>query len=248
MARPKKILVIPDVHIPYPHKAYRKMLEVSKDISALYILGDYADFYSISSYAKHPKISQFLKTEINAVNKELDYIDKLFPKIPKVFIQGNHEHRLEKYINRSAVELFGMVKCDELFKIHERPNWRWIPYGPEQKVKICNGLYARHEPLSGAGPKTTAKKALSSIIYGHIHRAEEGHIVGIDNKVHSSICAGWLGNVHGPGKNVFDFVKSHHQWQIGWTYIYVDKGTFHHQSILVKKNNTFLLDGKIHKI
>lgn len=201
-------------------------------IDALYLLGDFADFYYISGHGpKHPGMVGHLKEEVDSVLSGLETFDRLFPEIPKYFIQGNHEFRLERYIQNRCPELFGLIDCQTLFKLHDSPGWKWISYGPSQRVSVLNSkLWLRHEPLANSA-KATATKALCSMAYGHIHRIEESHIVGLDQTNHVVFSVGWLGDKR--KDEVFGYVKGHHQWQLGFGLVYVDddSGLFYHSKI-----------------
>ena len=107
-------------------------------------------------------------------------------------------------------------------------------------------MKARHEPLSSSA-KATASKALCSLVYGHIHRIEESHIVGLDGTNHVCFSVGWLGDKR--KDKIFDYVKGHWQWQMGFGLVYVDTKTrifFHHKvHILEVGNKVFcLVNGK----
>lgn len=230
----KVALIIPDSHWPFAHKkAYDLMLNVAQDIKPdeIVILGDFADFYSVSSHAKDPRIFSMLEDEIVEVLNRLQELDVLFPSSKKVFLEGNHEYRLERYLCDKAPALFGVTSVEHLLEFNRRPKWTFVPYGPNQAHKVLGSyLTARHEPLASSA-KATASKALCSLTYGHIHRIEESHIVGLDGSNHVCFSVGWLGD-----KNqdlVFNYVKNHHQWQLGFGIVYVDEQTrlFYHQKV-----------------
>lgn len=242
----------PDTHRPYHHKkACDLVLNILQDLQPdeIVLLGDYADFYSVSSYAKDPRILQHLKAEVDDVNQGLDKFDKLFPNAKKVFIEGNHCHRLEKYLINNCPALFGLTSCRNLFKIDQRPKWRFVDYGPSQAYQVLGSyLTARHEPLA-ASAKATASRALCSLTYGHIHRIEESHLVGLDGTNHVCFSVGWLGDKR--NDLVFDYVKGYHQWQLGFGLVWVDPETrfFYHQKIpLIEVNNkvTCVVNGRLY--
>ena len=210
----KTALLIPDTHRPYhDRKAYNLMLKAAKDIGVdeIVILGDYADIYALNAHGgKDPTLPTTLIEEIEDVNKGLDELDKLFPKAKKVYIQGNHEFRFERYILDKCPELFGVTEFKNLIKIDQRRNWHYIHYGPNQKYKVGGSyLIARHEPLASSA-KATASRALCSLVYGHIHRIEESHLVGLKDDNHVCFSVGWLGDKR--NDKVFSYVKGHHQW------------------------------------
>ena len=53
------------------------MLQVAKDIKIdmIYILGDYADFYAVSSHSKDPRVGTMLEKEVKDVIAGLDELD-----------------------------------------------------------------------------------------------------------------------------------------------------------------------------
>jgi len=250
----KTALIIPDTHLPYEDKrAYKLMLQVADDIGIdeVCILGDYGDFYAVSSHGRHPLLLHTLKEEVEAVNARLDELDNLFPRAKKVFIEGNHEHRLERYIQDKAPALFGVTDTEHLFGLDRRPLWRFIDYGPKQIHSVLGSfLRARHEPL-GNSAKLTASRALCSLVYGHIHRIEESHIVGIDGSNHVAFSVGWLGNkdLH----KIYGYVKGHHQWQMGFGLVYVNPKTrlfYHHKVHILTQGGKYscVVNGKLYTI
>lgn len=243
----KSALFIPDCHIPYHNrKAYRLMLLVGRDLmpDEIVILGDFSDFYSVSGHLKDPRILQHLIAEVEEVNRRLDEIDLLFPNSKKIFIEGNHENRLERYLVNNAPALFGITSVEYLFKFNQRHNWKFIPYGPKQRYNVLGSkLVAKHTPI-GSSAAVTARKAMCSVVYGHIHRIEQSYAVGISGEQHVAFSCGWLGDVE--QDLVFGYVKNHHEWQLGFGIAHVDEktGYFYHQIIPILDNYTCVYNGK----
>ena len=243
-------LVIPDTHRPYhDRKAYDLMIKIAMDlpIDEIVLLGDYADFYCVSSHKKDPRIFKMLTEEVEDVLLGLDQLDKLFPHTKKIFIEGNHEFRLERYLVDSAPALFGVTSTEHLLKLNQRKDWKFIPYGPNQVYRILGSyLNARHEPL-GNSAKLSSQKSLCSLVYGHIHRIEESHIVGLDGTNHVNFSVGWLGDKR--MDKVFNYVKGHWQWQLGFGLVWVDEktGYFYHQKIHILDNYSCVVNGKKYK-
>jgi UDP-2,3-diacylglucosamine pyrophosphatase LpxH len=245
----KKALIIPDCHIPAEDKrAYEVMLQIASDLQPdqIVILGDYADFYCVSSHPKDlgSNIPLMLEKEVEAVKDRLDELDKYFPDAEKVFIEGNHEYRLARYLRDRAPELFGYVNTPELFNLYQRPKWKWCGYGPEQKFKVLNSrLWARHEPI-GTSAKTTAQRAMCSVVFGHTHRIEEQQVVAIDGSEFVSFSPGFLGNKQ---HKIMQYVKNHAQWSKGFATAYIDTKTkyFYHQIHRILDNNTCLFQGRV---
>lgn len=225
-------------------------LSIGESLKEITILGDFADFYSVSSHAKDPRIFSMLEDEVVAVLDALNELDNLFPSVQKVFLVGNHSYRLERYLCDRAPALFGITSIEHLFEFNRRPRWRVVPYGPNQKHAILNSkLFARHEPI-GRSAEATARKAMCSLVFGHIHRIQSNYAVGMDGTQHVAFSPGWLGDKrHG----VFDYVKSHHDWQLGFALVNVDPktGFFYHQIIPILETGngkvSACVNGKIFK-
>lgn len=253
----KIVLLIPDTHRPYHDKrAYALMLRVFSDIIEKYkhiadfeivILGDYADFFAVNSHGKDPRLVSMLVEEVEDVIKALDELDALYPEARKVYIEGNHEYRLERYLLSKAPELFGITSTYHLLKLDQRPKWQFVKYKPDQAYAVAGSkLIARHEPLSSSA-KATASKALCSLVYGHIHRIEESHLVGLDGTNHVCFSVGWLGDKN--KDEVYSYVKGHHQWQLGFGLAFVDTSTgyFYHNKIHILDNYSCFAAGKVYK-
>lgn len=240
----------PDSHISsHDRRAFKLVHRILRELKPdeICILGDFGDVFHLSSHGKEAAIQGYFLNEINEINAELDKFDLYYPNAKKVYICGNHEHRMERYINEKCPELFGVTQYDHLIKIPSRKNWKFIPYGPNQAYKVLGSkLTARHEPLSSSA-KATASKALCSLIYGHIHRIEESHIVGLDGTNHVCFSVGWLGNKS--YDKVFGYVKSQHQWQMGFGLVYVDPETkyFYHQKIHILEDYSCVVNGKLYQ-
>lgn len=244
--------MVMDVHGPYEDvKAYNLMMEVFADnkLSALYLIGDFADMYWVHGHGpKHPLTPKKFSEEIEWVNRRLDEIDKQWKSIPKHFIEGNHEWRLERYLIDKCPELFGFIDCEQLFKLRERPGWRWHPYGPNQLVQVAGSkLYAKHDPGPGANSEAIAKNLGCNLVYGHCHRIRRGHHVTANGQDHMAYSAGWVGNKK--FDRVFGYVKGHHLWQLGFSMITVDPKTkyFYADTVQILDNYTCYYNGKRYK-
>lgn len=221
------------------------MLEaaVNFGVDEVVILGDYADFYAVSRHQKHPKVDILLQQEVDSVRQGLDEIDRLFPRAMKVFVEGNHEKRLESYLIEKAPALFGLTEVKYLFELNQRPLWSFVPFGRDQKHKVLElELYAFHRPKASSA-KLNTQRVLSSSIYGDIHKIERAHAVGIDGRHYSSVCPGWLGDV---SSQVFDYMPATPQWQLGFAFVTHDLASneFFIDTFEIK-NNRAIVYGKV---
>lgn len=210
-----KILVIPDVHVPFHDKKawdlVCKVHNVAKPDKTV-IIGDFADFLAVSFFPKPPGRLNNLEHEVDATNEALNRLGK-----DTVFLQGNHEYRLEKYLKQKAPELFGLVECKKLFKIQER-GWKWVPYMDHHvigKVLFAHdlghcGKHAALNTLAAAGMCT---------VFGHTHRGGV-HYGGTVNGEHRfALNVGWLGDY-----KQIDYMHraKTRDWQHGFGWINMD--------------------------
>jgi len=194
------------------------MLDVAIDLNPdeIVILGDYADFYAINSHGKQPEFQHLLIEEIEAVKEKLAELHMFFPEAKKVYIEGNHEYRLGRYIQNRCPDLFDIIDTSSLLELPTF-GFDFVPYVPAQKYNVLGSkLLARHEPLSGGKhvAQNTAEKAMASVIFGHTHRIQEGQTVTMNGENFRGISSGWLGNQE---SKVFDYVKSQYQWALGFS-------------------------------
>jgi hypothetical protein len=246
----KKALIVPDCHRPFhSRKAYNLMLEVASfhGIDEIVILGDYADFWTVSFHeqSKDPRLPKLLMEEVESVNLGLDELDRLFPQANKVFLEGNHEYRLERYVQAKAPALFGVTECTNLFQIPLRKKWRYRSYGKGQPYRVLGtSLLAKHTPLASS-PMTGLRKAAQSYCYGHNHRIEECHVVGLDGASHVAFSPGWLGDER---LKAFGYMVDQPNWQLGFAIVYSSSPKeFHHEIVKIKSGYTCVSAGRLFK-
>lgn len=236
---------MPDCHRPFhSRRAYSLMLEAALyfGVHEIVLLGDYADFYSVNRYGRHPTVDVLLVEEIDSVREGLNELDRLFPEAKKVFLEGNHEKRLESYLVEKAPALFGVTEVQFLFEINLRAKWSFVPFGREQSHRVLGtDLYAFHRPKASQ-PKSHLARSLVSSVYGDVHKIERCHAVGLDKRHYVSVCPGWHGDV---SSQVFDYMPSVPQWQLGFAFVTADQtsGEFFIDTFEIK-NNRAIVHGK----
>lgn len=169
------------------------MLKVGKAFrpTHLIVMGDLADFYSVSSHSKDPRRIAHLDEEVDDVNRGLDELDAL-KATSKKFIAGNHEDRLTRYLQDKAPQLFNVVSIPELLRLRER-GWTYTPYKSDTKL---GRVHFTHD-VGNAGRNATFRALDTyqhSVVTGHTHRLQyvaEGNAVG---EYKLSAMFGWLGD------------------------------------------------------
>lgn len=219
----KRLLIVPDLHCPFhDQKAWRLMMKAAKAFKpdTIVSIGDFCDFYSVSSHSKDPSRAFRLPQELAAANRLLDDLDSL-GATRKIFIEGNHESRLHRYLCDKAPELFGLVTVPQLFKLGPR-NWEHVPY--KDHIKIGK-LYFTHD-VGKAGRYATFQTLDTyghSVVTGHSHRfctVVEGDALG---KHRISTNLGWLGDSR--AADYMARVSALKNWPLGFGTGYLDTKT-----------------------
>lgn len=195
MSTLEKTLFVPDTHRPYHNKkSWGLMLNAAAGWgpNRIVVIGDLADFYAVSDHNKNPKRALKLDWEVKDTNKALDDLDSLGAD-DKRFCLGNHEWRLERYLQTKAPELFDMLDVPSLLKLEDR-NWKVTPYKSHDKL---GKLYLTHD-VGFAGRNAvyqTSETFNHSVVTGHSHRmgyVVENDATGKNPRVSAQF--GWLGD------------------------------------------------------
>lgn len=221
--------VLNDIHYPYESPRYKDALTmISKwpDLRHIYLNGDIAEIESVSAHPKGPGAQRSLQAEMDYVNQKFDELQRMFPGVPATFIEGNHCHRIFRYVRDVAPEMWGLLHTPEMFRFTQR-KWKFVPYGPVQWQKCGEAnLWLRHEPLSGGAnhSKGTAEKSLVNVLYGHTHVFQQytHKKMGPKNLLVTATSGGWLGDAT---KACFDYRGSKDNWRLMFTRIDCDVKT-----------------------
>lgn len=213
----KKLLFVPDLHWPYEDRRYwRLLMEVLEawQPEILVLLGDAIDAPELSFHERTKNTPSKFRDSIAYARERLDEIDEILPDARKIYLEGNHEKRFERYVETRAAALSGLdhLSIPEQLRLQER-GWEWSPYRSYVKV---GKLYLSHD-LEFAG-KNAVRQNLDSaqrnIITGHTHRfgmVVEGDITG---ESHASAMFGWGGDTKKVDyKHV---LKAKRDWPLGF--------------------------------
>ncbi len=239
----KKILVCPDAHHPYVDElAWSTFLEVAKHVKpdALVIIGDFADCYSVSQYSKSPERRVSLKSEIDSVNRALDQLERL--GIPEViYVEGNHEDRLTRYMCERAPELYGLVSAKELLRVKAR-GWRWVPYRDWFRI----GKLAFTHDVGRAGVNATRQSLLDfggNLVYGHTHRGGVVYQGTVEGDQHVCLNVGWLGDYE--SIDYMHRARARREWQHGAGLCYQTEDGYSWVSFLPILDGRCVAEGKV---
>ena len=137
-------------------------------------MGDFADFPALSTHkSQKDKINDDIKKDIDEANAVLDLFFSIINSDPtykpvKIFITGNHEDRLNRFIGENP-QFKNLLKLDNLLKLEYFD--KIIPF---KQFYILNEVYFCHyfsdaftgKPLAGTA-EAMAKKLGFSFVMGH---------------------------------------------------------------------------------
>lgn len=228
----RRILFVPDTHRPYhcPH-AWATMLAGARRFAphVIVILGDFADFYAVSSHDKNPGRMASLADEVADVNVGLDELAALGAE-EVYYVEGNHEWRLARYIAKNAAALHGLsgLTPRELFRIDER-GFHWTDYMHSMKL---GHITVTHD-VGEAGiyaVKRARDAAEGNIVIGHIHSMGLHYSGTATGVVRVGAAFGWLGSAK--AGDYIHAMKRARNWTHGFGIGFMeDDGTVHLQAV-----------------
>ena len=255
MKQLEKWAVLPDMQIKSDRsgratgvdlKSLNAVLSCLADNSwdGLVILGDFLDFNCISSHNNgFPRLieGQSLAKDYKIGNKILDQVVNAVRKNNKkcriVFLEGNHEYRVERLIDANPT-LEGIIEVPEGLHFKAR-NIEWIPCYKDntdfnyKKLTFTHGVYT-----NDLHAKSHVTKFGHSVVYGHLHdfqaytfprRGKSDNIIGVSMMC---LCTSQ------------EWEKTPNRWQQGFGVVYFwGDGYFQIQPILINKHR-FVFNNK----
>ena len=195
----KTCVVPPDIQIGY-YRNREGFLEATHDEKALDIcikvvedlqpevialVGDNLDLPEMGKYVTYPAYAQTTQASIDRATLFCAQIRAAAPNAKIIWLAGNHEERMPKYLVQNAGAAYGLRKgntpdswpvlsvpylcrMDE-FGIEYRPGYPASDYWVNEKLRIIHGDRVKS---SGSTAHVYLNQEKTSVIYGHIHRIE----------------------------------------------------------------------------
>lgn len=216
-------VVLPDTHAPWHDKrACGLVFDVIRALKpdCLASVGDMFDMMAVSRHDKSLDQQAAFKQEIAADNEFLDEIDALgVPR--KVVTLGNHDIRVEKYVNLNAPVVDGMVTLESLLGLKRR-GWEVHPYQQHFRIGKINVVHDVGNCGKNADKELGAAFE-SSAIQGHTHRAGITYFGNLLGETHVAATIGWLGSQY--AASYMAKVKVSRDWQLSFGLIRVERDT-----------------------
>jgi len=178
MSQPYRLIVLPDMQVPFEDKRTLKAVEQymgEHKFDEYLNLGDFMDFNCISSFNK----GQLRKIEGQTVaedyihgNKILDrhqaLIRKNNPDAKFTLLEGNHEFRVERYIDENP-QVRGSVEVEVGLKLKER-GFKWVRcYQKGQVYTVGNAVFHHGKYTNLYHATKMVQNYGTNIFYGHTH-------------------------------------------------------------------------------
>lgn len=203
---------------------------LKKELTGIVQLGDFVDFFQISTYDKNPDRKNTIKEDLDAYGIWLAKVDALVNAGTHFYqLEGNHEDRLRRYIWAKAPQLQGLVPDipDILqFKIRNKTcnmKYKWFPMKQWDACKIGDvtlhhgHYFNKHVAVNNLSIYET------KFIAGHTHRFQYA-----SNGVRWSVSAGY-----GSTEPNIGHIPAPHNWQQSLIILTVNDGIGEIEPILI---------------
>lgn len=172
----KNVAVWGDLHIPYHESdAVKAAIKLAKEdkVDAIFLNGDVMDFFGLSFHEKNPKNRPRISEELESARQFLKGLRKHFPNIPIYWIDGNHEHRLERYLAVKAPELLDTSEF-QIATLLRMAEYGITYLGFRTKCYFGKLLVEHGDRLKGTGGVNPARSARlkykRSVLVNHFHK------------------------------------------------------------------------------
>jgi hypothetical protein len=226
-----KTAIINDLHAPFHDpQAVGTALDIIADahVDRIVINGDLLDMYNVNSHGPaHPMTGTLLEDEIAFGRLWLAGLRKRFPKKEIVFLFGNHEDRLERFIIQHAKALFKLISLQNLLGLKDL-DISYYPYNHRYRLEKTN-VYIQHSPPSYGknGAMTSLERDVDQTsIYGCSHRLQHVCKTSKSGVTYDCYYNGWLGSTRlsAAHARVFHYAKGHENWQQCFALVTVEDG------------------------
>jgi len=167
--------IICDVHLGFHDiDAIRACIQYLRTLKVdnIVLNGDTIDAHKLSRWAKRKDDIEFT-TELQMARNFMDNLRMTFPKAKIHFKVGNHEDRLEHFIQEKADQFAGIITWQSLLELDKKG----IKFVDSNQLMFCHGTWIAHgheiKVNGGANPAVSLmNKTLTNTCMGHLHRTQ----------------------------------------------------------------------------
>lgn len=186
-----RVLVLPDIHVPFHDtRAIDAVLDYAEEVhwDELIQLGDFVDLDVVSRFViDKPRLieGRSLSDDYEMANRLLDRIlsavRKKNPACKATMLEGNHEYRIERWLDRFP-QLRGMLEVHSALRLEERQvGWvRADSKGEVYRVRQATFIHGWYYNIFHA--KKHLENFEGDIWYGHVHDSNEHTAVGYGSR------------------------------------------------------------------
>jgi len=191
----KNVLIISDTHFPFhDKKAIETAVHYRDNIDTVILLGDLMDFYQLSRFSRDPSMPK-MKDEINICKDFLKYLREKFNKAQIIYYSGNHEIRLNRYVQDHAPALFGIetITVESLLELNKL-GIKFVENGIGLKISSAFLLHGNEAGSKGGIniARTMLLKTNDNCIFGNFHKTQESSSKTLDGKEYANWSIGCL--------------------------------------------------------
>lgn len=179
-------IVLPDLQIPYEDKRSVRAVEAymaDHTWDGWIQLGDFLDFHEISRYDSDNRRLNKVKAiqrSYDAGNAVLDRHQKIIrkknPEATMVLIEGNHDYRIEPYIDKHP-ETEGMVEVPLGLRLADR-GIKWVPFWSKGRTyRVGNAYFGHGRYHNDYHAAKHARYYGVCFYYGHVHDVQTYSLV-----------------------------------------------------------------------
>jgi len=192
--KPKRALVIPDVHFPIQDDAavncVIKAIKLVKP-EIFICLGDLGEWHSVSPWRykrrKRPPLEYTIKDlvkEAKLVNEGLDLFDNALKSVKckeKHMIEGNHDNWLNFFVEEYPY--LSEYTFPNVMNLKDR-GYKYYPYGKYLKIGKLYFYHGGHYS-SYNHTRQHSQNLGKNIVYGHVHDVQRMGVTHVDGAHHS---------------------------------------------------------------
>jgi len=188
-----------DIHAPFHDQqalnlSYQTTHHLQPNI--VVVGSDFADFPTISAYAPDPDLGNedILETIQQAWWRHIDDIRKAAPNAVLVWIRGNHEERLWRFINESAPQIRNTTRDAFINLIRYQGNVLYLGDIPEIEIGPLTVLHGDNTCIGDMAARKllTHRRFQGFYMFGHNHKITEYTTQG-NNRLSGAAGGGHLG-------------------------------------------------------
>ena len=283
--RPLKVAVfLPDPQIGYrwyggddwapfhDERAIDLAMQLVREIQPdeLINLGDMIDFPTLSRWPQEEAMQRTIQKSIDYTHEFLGLQRANAPDAKIVWVEGNHDLRLQNYVQTNAAKISGLRRAN---MGHELPllslpyllrldelDVNYVGGYPKAEYYLSDCLKAKHGDCVKSSGKTAAAVAERedvSTVFGHVHRAETSYKTRHGRKgprTQFGHCPGALCLTNGqvPGFHTgtdtdMKPVTYYQDWQLGISIVHYDDEQAYLQHIPFGNDYQALYEGKMYQ-